>query len=79
MTILKRIGYFVALPLLLVALWWALTLNTNSFWVPRPGQLVETFGEVWIGPRFDATSCRPSCGSSWDWRWPSCWASVSVS
>lgn len=52
MTILKRIGYFVALPLLLVALWWALTLNTNSFWVPRPGQLVETFGEVWIGPRF---------------------------
>jgi ABC-type nitrate/sulfonate/bicarbonate transport system permease component len=51
-TILKRIGYFVALPLLLVALWWALTLNTNSFWVPRPGQLVETFGEVWIGPRF---------------------------
>lgn len=52
MAFLKRVGYFLALPVLLIVLWWALTLNTDSFWVPRPGQLVEIFGEVWIGPRF---------------------------
>ena len=52
MSLLKRALYFIALPALLIALWWVLTLDTDSFWVPRPGQLVEIFGEVWIGPRF---------------------------
>ncbi|WP_026925742.1 ABC transporter permease [Granulicoccus phenolivorans] len=52
MSLIKRTAYFVALPLILVFLWWALTLNSDSFWVPRPAQMVSTFTEVWIGPRF---------------------------
>lgn len=52
MNILKRILFFVTLPILLVLLWWFLTRDTNSFWVPRPGQLAETLAEVWFGPRF---------------------------
>ncbi|MFK5646723.1 ABC transporter permease [Ornithinimicrobium sp. LYQ121] len=49
---LKKAFYVLALPALLVLLWWALTLNSDSFWVPKPGELVTTFREVWIGPRF---------------------------
>ena len=52
MNILKRSLYVVALPAVLVLAWWLLTLNSDSFWVPKPGELVSTFREVWIGPRF---------------------------
>jgi ABC-type nitrate/sulfonate/bicarbonate transport system permease component len=52
MSILKRTGYFLGLPLLLVVLWWALTLGTPNFYVPTPAELVQTFVDVWAGPRF---------------------------
>ncbi|GAA5165472.1 ABC transporter permease [Ornithinimicrobium tianjinense] len=52
MRALRSVFYVVALPAALVALWWLLTLGSDSFWVPRPGELVSTFREVWIGPRF---------------------------
>lgn len=52
MSILKRIGFFVGLPLLLIITWWALTLGEPNFYVPTPAQLIQTFWEVWAGERF---------------------------
>ncbi|MEO6944070.1 MAG: ABC transporter permease [Lacisediminihabitans sp.] len=52
MSILKRTGYFVGLPLLLVIAWWALTLGPTNFYVPTPQKLAETFWKVWTGERF---------------------------
>lgn len=51
MSLLRKAFYAVALPAVLVALWWLLSRDTDSFWVPRPGELVTVFREVWIGDR----------------------------
>ena len=52
MSALKSFAYLIGLPLILVTLWWAATVGGTSFFVPTPGQLIETFVEVWFGPRF---------------------------
>ncbi len=56
---LKRVLFFVGLPLLLVALWWVLTLGAPNFYVPTPGLLAKTFWTVWAGERF-GTDLLPS-------------------
>ncbi|MEV8150075.1 ABC transporter permease [Arthrobacter sp. NPDC080073] len=52
MRTVKSLGYFFGLPVLLVIIWWFATLGPSNFFVPKPGQLVETFIQTWIGPRF---------------------------
>jgi ABC-type nitrate/sulfonate/bicarbonate transport system permease component len=52
MKTLKQVLYFVGLPILLILLWWALTIGEVNFFTPKPGQLVETFGKVWFSERF---------------------------
>lgn len=52
MSALKRVAYFVGLPVLLIIMWWALTLGPRNFYVPTPQELGATFVEVWAGPRF---------------------------
>jgi ABC-type nitrate/sulfonate/bicarbonate transport system permease component len=52
LNILKRIAYFLGLPVLLIVLWWILTLGPTNFYVPKPLLLVETFWAVWAGDRF---------------------------
>jgi len=59
MRIIKGILYALALPTLLVLLWWASTLGTKSFFVPTPGTLVATFAETWLGDRM-RTDVMPS-------------------
>jgi ABC-type nitrate/sulfonate/bicarbonate transport system permease component len=49
---LRSTLYLIGLPAILVALWWLATANGSSFYVPTPGELVETFVQTWIGPRF---------------------------
>lgn len=49
---LVKLGYVVGLPVLLLLLWWVLTIDSTSFYVPKPGQLYETFIEVWFSDRF---------------------------
>ena len=51
MSPLKRIAYFIGLPVLLIALWWLLTLGPTNFFVPKPLKLVETFWTVWASDR----------------------------
>jgi ABC-type nitrate/sulfonate/bicarbonate transport system permease component len=52
MSWLKRAAYFIGLPLLLLALWWALTLGARNFYVPTPQLLAKTFWSVWASKRF---------------------------
>lgn len=61
MKALKTVGYVLALPVLLVLLWWASTLGAVNFFVPTPATLVGKFGEVWFGPRF-FSDVLPSIG-----------------
>jgi len=61
MKALKTVGYVLALPVLLVLLWWASTLGSVNFFVPTPAALAGKFGEVWFGERF-FTDVLPSVG-----------------
>ncbi|WP_457966206.1 ABC transporter permease [Arthrobacter sp. D1-29] len=61
MSWLKAFGYMVGLPLLLIFLWWALTLGRPNFFFPRPGILADTFVEVWFGERI-LSDVLPSLG-----------------
>lgn len=57
--ILRRVAEWVTLPILLIFLWWVLTINGSSFFVPTPGELVEKFSTVWMGERL-LTDVLPS-------------------
>jgi ABC-type nitrate/sulfonate/bicarbonate transport system permease component len=49
---LKRIAYFVGLPILLIVLWYALSFGSTNFFVPKPIELAQTLWTTWIGDRF---------------------------
>lgn len=55
----RRTFFALALPIVLVALWWVLTLESTNFFVPRPWPLLRTFVDTWVGDRF-ATDVVPS-------------------
>lgn len=61
MNVLKRCLEVLALPLLLVVVWWLASANTTNLFVPQPIPLVTTFVETWLGDRL-ATDVIPSLG-----------------
>jgi ABC-type nitrate/sulfonate/bicarbonate transport system, permease component len=61
MKTLRSAFFFFALPVALVLIWWAATISSTNFFVPKPGQLVETFAQVWVGDRF-FSDVAPSLG-----------------
>jgi ABC-type nitrate/sulfonate/bicarbonate transport system permease component len=61
MKILKSFGYALALPILLVALWWVSTSGQANFYAPTPPLLAEAFAETWFGERI-LTDVLPSIG-----------------
>ena len=52
MSVLKRLGYLLGLPLLLIAIWYVLTIDSDSFFVVDPVTLAQTFVDTWVGERF---------------------------
>src|SRR5699024_3180451 len=52
MRILVRAAYTIALPAVLIGIWWAATLIATSFYVPEPGELWTTGVDTWAGERF---------------------------
>ena len=52
MSVLKRIGYLLGLPALIIAVWYAMTVNSDSFFVTDPVTLAKTFVDTWVGERF---------------------------
>lgn len=61
MKTLKSMGYLLALPVLLVALWWVGTSGEPNFFIPTPAQLVDTFGPTWFQGRI-SSDVLPSVG-----------------
>ncbi|MBD7995515.1 ABC transporter permease [Arthrobacter sp. Sa2CUA1] len=51
MNTLKKAGYIVALPVLLIVIWWVSTLGSTNFFVPKPGMLLDKLVTVWTGER----------------------------
>lgn len=54
MTAVKKLGMWLGLPIILIALWWLATSQGANFFVPTPEKLVQKFVDVWIGERFMA-------------------------
>jgi ABC-type nitrate/sulfonate/bicarbonate transport system permease component len=61
MSWVKALVYVMALPLLLVLIWWGLTLGRPNFFFPAPAVLMDTFGDVWFSERI-ITDVLPSLG-----------------
>jgi ABC-type nitrate/sulfonate/bicarbonate transport system permease component len=59
--VLKSIAYALALPVILVLIWWASTLGATNFFVPTPALLVDAFAETWFGERL-LSDVLPSIG-----------------
>lgn len=51
-SILRRLLLVVALPAILFALWWVTSANSTNFFLPPLSQIVDSFGKLWLGPRF---------------------------
>jgi ABC-type nitrate/sulfonate/bicarbonate transport system permease component len=51
MSMAKHLAYLLALPAFLILVWWLGTLGSTNFFIPKPAQLVQTFGQVWFGDR----------------------------
>lgn len=52
MKILKSVAFLLGLPAILVFWWYLGSKGTDSFFVPVPGELVQTFIDTWVGDRF---------------------------
>ncbi|TQL47528.1 ABC-type nitrate/sulfonate/bicarbonate transport system permease component [Homoserinimonas aerilata] len=50
--ILTAIGFALALPVILILIWWLISLGTTSIFMPKPDQLLREFFETWVGDRF---------------------------
>ncbi len=55
----RRVVSAVALPVLLVAVWWWVSDTSTNFYLPPLRQILVAFGEVWTGDRI-ATDVVPS-------------------
>jgi ABC-type nitrate/sulfonate/bicarbonate transport system permease component len=51
MDVLRRIGMVLGLPVLLFALWWVLSADSESFYFPPLSEIVDALVEQWFGPR----------------------------
>jgi ABC-type nitrate/sulfonate/bicarbonate transport system permease component len=47
---LKAISAALALPIVIVIVWWFGTMNETNPFVPKPGQMVTDLFTVWVGP-----------------------------
>lgn len=61
MKFMKAVFFLLALPVLLILLWWFSTVVNPTFFVPTPGELIGTFFETWFGDRF-TKDILPSLG-----------------
>ena len=49
--LLSRLGFALALPIVLVAAWWFASAGSTDFYFPPLSRIVEVFPETWFGPR----------------------------
>jgi len=53
-TLLRRIGFTLGLPVVLLTLWWALSAGSTNFFFPPLSQILESLVREWFGPRLTA-------------------------
>ena len=51
MAALRRVGLVLGLPVILVALWWVLSVDSESFYFPPLPEILDALVEQWLGPR----------------------------
>ncbi|MGW1738811.1 ABC transporter permease [Nocardia sp. NPDC001965] len=44
----KKTLYVIGLPVVLIALWWACTANSTSYYFPSPAKIADTFASTWL-------------------------------
>ncbi|MGN9907344.1 ABC transporter permease [Phytohabitans sp. LJ34] len=52
--ILTKVALWLALPVVLFAVWWFATANSQNFYVPPLSEILRTFPEVWTWDRIRA-------------------------
>jgi ABC-type nitrate/sulfonate/bicarbonate transport system permease component len=52
--ITRATGAALALPAVLLALWWILTADSESYYLPPLSQILTTFDDVWVSDRLTA-------------------------
>lgn len=48
---LRRVGFALGPPLVLLTVWWVASANSTSFYFPPLSRILESLVEVWFGPR----------------------------
>jgi ABC-type nitrate/sulfonate/bicarbonate transport system permease component len=51
MTLLRRLFFTLALPVLLFAIWWVASAGSTDFYFPPLSRIVDTLVDEWLGPR----------------------------
>lgn len=61
MRLLRRIVLVLALPTVLVTIWWFASAGSTNVYVPALSRILTAFGDTWFGPRM-VTDVLPSLG-----------------
>jgi ABC-type nitrate/sulfonate/bicarbonate transport system permease component len=61
MTVLKKIGLAIGLPVVLIVIWWFASAGSKDFYFPPLQKIVQVFPETWFGPRM-VDDVLPSLG-----------------
>ena len=61
MDVLRRVGLVLGLPAILVAMWWVLSVDSESFYFPPLPEILDALVEEWLGPRL-VDDVLPSLG-----------------
>jgi ABC-type nitrate/sulfonate/bicarbonate transport system permease component len=59
--LLRRVGIAVALPVVLVVVWWFASADSTDFFFPPLAKIVAVFPDTWFGPRM-VDDVLPSLG-----------------
>lgn len=64
MTLVRRVGRWtvatIGLPLALFALWWALSADSESYYLPPLSEIISTFDDVWFSTERLSADVLPS-------------------
>jgi ABC-type nitrate/sulfonate/bicarbonate transport system permease component len=50
-TLVRRVVTLFALPTVLLAIWWAVSANSTSYYLPPLSEILGSFDDVWFGNR----------------------------
>ncbi len=48
MRAVRSVAAGITLPIVLIAIWWATTIDNTDPFIPEPRQLVDDFVQIWL-------------------------------